>query len=260
MNKKEFIKSVDCEDKTLLSNIYDKVLLSNKINNNIYLNEFYPPTIWKSLQNISHSLNCEIGTFGVFRDSERRMISILIDEGQDYVFNYPLNLIKINNKSSFSNLEHSDYLGALMALGVKRGKFGDLIVHDDTCYVPVSNDICSYVIENLDKIGKCPCSVHILDLNEDIIPEYKFLEKTIITTSRRIDCVIAALCGISRNASVEFIKKGKVLLDYHKVDNKDRLLNEGVVITVRGYGKFKILENVGKTQKDRFKVKIKKYI
>lgn len=260
MNKKEFIATIDIDEKNVLSNVYDKIQLAQKINKSIYLSEFYSPQLWRKLNNISHLLNCKIESYGVFKESERRMLCILDKDEKQEEFQYPLELIKIKNKSSFSKLSHSDYLGALMSLGLKREKFGDLIVDEDICYVPICSDIYLYVKDNLCKISNSPCSIEVLDLNNITIPEYKFLEKVVTSTSRRIDCVVASICGISRNLSVDLIKKGNVLLDYQKINNKDKVVSEDSTITIRGYGKFKILQDIGKTKKDRCKISVKKYI
>lgn len=260
MNKKDFLASIPYEDKVVLSNIYDKITLCTKIKKSLYLNEFYPPSIWKPLKNINNLLGCNTSNFGIFEESDRRVISILAEDEFEDLNEYPIELIRINNKSSFSNLVHSDFLGALMSLGIKREKFGDLIVEDQSCYVPICSEISYYVKENLTKIGKSPCTVDILYINESIIPQYKFEEKDIIATSMRADCVISALCNISRSTCVDIINKGKVLVDYQRINNKNYCINEGTIITVRGYGKFRVLEAMGKTKRERYKIKIKKYI
>ena len=46
INKKEFIDRVEFEDKNLISNVYDKIMLCKKINNVVYTEEFYPPNVW----------------------------------------------------------------------------------------------------------------------------------------------------------------------------------------------------------------------
>ncbi|MCY6483725.1 YlmH/Sll1252 family protein [Clostridium aestuarii] len=208
--------------------------------------------------NISDKLECKISTYGIFKDSERRMLSILENEDSDS--SYPIELIRINNKSSFSTLKHSDFLGSMMTLGIKREKIGDLVLENNICYAAVCSDICEYIKNNLKGIAKSPCEVEILNLDEVKIPMCRFQEKNIIVTSMRSDSVIAALCGISRGASTEMIKKGKVLLDYEKVFEKNINVKVGSVITVRGYGKFKIADYIGNTQKNRMKLNIKKYI
>lgn len=260
MNKKEFLNRINYEDKVTLSNIYDKILLREKIGRSVYVCEFYPPIVWKSLVKISGELKCKIHTYGVFEESDRRLIAILSKDETDNINDYPVDLIKIKNKSHFVDLRHADFLGALMSQGIKREKFGDLILEDQNCYVPVCKDISVFIKENLVKIGKNPCEIVSVDIKNTKVPTYKFEERNIVVTSMRVDSVIASICGISRNASTDMIKKGLVLLDYEKVLQKDTYVDVGSIITARGYGKFKIHELIGKTQKDREKIIIKKYI
>lgn len=260
MNKKEFLSKISYEDKILLSNIFEKIELSNKINKPIYLNEFYTPNVWKALLSFEKDLGIGIGTYGIFEDSDRRAISFLPYGFQEDLKLYQLNLIKIKNKSPFTHLAHSDFLGTLMGQGVKREKFGDLILKDQICYVPICKDILPYIKENLVKIGGSPCVIESIDFTNDEIPSYNFEEKIIIASSFRIDCVVSAFTGKSRAASAEMINKGAVLVDYERINEKDTDVKLNSIITVRGYGKFKIQSIQGKTQRDREKILIKKYI
>lgn len=260
MNKKEFLTRIKFEDKNLLSNIYDKIELCNKINKPVYTNEFLPPSVWKSIINIKSDLGCNIEAYGVFEDSHRKVIAFLPYNNIYNAEKYPVELVKINNKSNFKSLTHADFLGALMAQGIKREKFGDLILQEQSCYVPICNDILMYIKENLIKVGNNPCSIEVIDVLKGQIPNFQFEEKIIIATSLRIDCIVSAFCGISRAVSTELIKKGMVLLDYERVDEKDTYVDFDSIITVRGYGKFKIISSNGKTQREREKILIKKYI
>jgi len=260
MNKKEFLSRINYEDKILLSNIFEKIELSNKINKPIYLNEFYTPNVWNSLLSIEKELDIIVGTYGIFEDSDRRVLCFL-PYGFQQDFNlYPLDLIKIKNKSSFSYLSHSDFLGTLMGQGIKREKFGDLIVKDQICYVPICKDVLPYIKENLTKIGGSPCLIESIDYTNEEIPSFNFEEKIIIASSLRIDCVVSAFTGKSRASSAEMINRGAVLIDYERIDEKDIYVKLNSIITVRGYGKFKIQSIQGKTQRDREKILIKKYI
>jgi RNA-binding protein YlmH len=260
MNKKQFLDKIRFEDKILLSNIFDKIEIFNKINKPIYLNEFYPPAIWKALEKHSTELGCKIGTFGIFEECDRRSISMLPNEEDDDIYKYKINLIKIINKSAFSKLRHSDYLGTLMAQGIKREKFGDLLVDGESCYVPVCSDIVGFIKDNLKNIAKSPCFIEELNIEEANLPKVKYEIKTVIVSSLRLDCVVSALCGVSRNSSVDLIKKGMVLYDYEKASEKDEDVYFDTTITIRGYGKFKIEESIGKTQKDKERIIVKKYI
>lgn len=260
MNKKEFLDKINFDDKILLSSIFDKIELFDKINKPIYLSEFYPPAIWRTLTKFSKELGCKFGSFGIFEECDRRAISILPIEEDDDIYKYKIKLIKITNKSHFNKLRHSDYLGALMAQGVKREKFGDLLVDEEGSYVPICSDIADFIVDNLNKIGKAPCSIEELNINDNALPKVKYESKTMVVSSLRLDCVVAELCGISRSSSVDLIKKGMVLYDYEKIQEKDEEVSLNTTITIRGYGKFKVEDFIGKTQKEKERIIVKKYI
>ncbi len=256
MDKKSFLNAINIEDKNLLSNLYDKIKLAEKINKPIFTNEFYPPNVWKIIKDLSKSLNINIHTYGVFEDSERRMLCFSSEETNDY----PIKLLKIYNKSKFEALGHRDYLGAIMALGIKREKYGDLVLDGDACYAAVCEDIADYIVFNLDTIGRCPCKVELLEGFNAYNISAKFDNFIVHSTSMRLDCVVSSMCNISRAKAVDYIQGGRVLIDYVEIHEKDKLLEENAVITIRGYGKFKLIGQLGATQRGRLKLSMKKYI
>lgn len=256
MDKKNFLNFIDYEDKNVLSNIYDKLILAEKINSTIFTNEFYTPDLWKAIINLQSKFDTNIYAGGIFEECERRMLAF----SNTSVSSYPIKLLKITNKSKFQNLEHRDYLGAVMGLGIRREKFGDLIINNDVCYGPFSEDIYEYILSNLNYIGRCPCSIEIVEESN-----YKYIrtnteEMYIITTSLRLDSVVSSLCNISRTKAVSMINSGKVLADYKNTYEKDKIIEMNTVITIGGYGKFKVIEQIGATQKGRLKLYVSKYI
>jgi RNA-binding protein YlmH len=256
MDKKSFLNAIRCEDKNLVSNLYDKIMLAEKVSKPIFSNEFYSPNLWKTIMTMEKKFGLNIYSNGVFEDSERRMLCFSVEQ----VFDYPINLLKFKNKSKFDKLGHRDYLGAIMALGIKREKFGDMIMKDDCCYAVVSEEITDYIFNNLISIGRCPCTIEILDNSVAQSICAKFDNLFIYSTSMRLDCIVSSLCNISRAKAVEIIQGGKVLVDYMELCEKDKLLDVDTVITIRGTGKFKLTEQLGSTQRGRLKLAIKKYI
>ncbi|MCM8711015.1 YlmH/Sll1252 family protein [Clostridium sp. SYSU_GA19001] len=256
MDKKTFLNFINTEDKNLLSNIYDKIKLAEKITGPVFTNEYYGPNIWKAVINLKREFNTGIYAYGVFEDCERRMLSFSKEE----VYTYPIKVIKITNKSKFQKLKHKDYLGAVMALGIKREKFGDLIVKDNCCYGAFCEDIAEFIVYNLNSVGKCPCIVEILEEADIENIKVNTEDFQLISTSLRLDSIVSALCNISRAKSVDVIRSGKVLVDYMEVYEKDKLVEFSSTVTIRGYGKYKIVEESGSTQKGRLKLFIRKYI
>jgi RNA-binding protein YlmH len=238
----------------LLSNVYDKIKLSEKIPRSLYTNEFFSPNLWKSISQLEKKFDTKIYTYGVFEEAERRMLAFSKDEDIEF----PVKILKIQNKSHFDKLEHRDYLGALMNLGVIREKFGDLILDEDSCYMAVCDDIADYIIYNLNNIGRCPCKIELLEkLPSDI--KVKGEDFTIFVTSLRLDCVVGSICNLSRSKAVDIINSGKVLIDYSVSSEKNDDVQIGSTITIRGYGKFKVIDEIGSTQRGRVKLLMKKY-
>ncbi|GAA0723908.1 YlmH/Sll1252 family protein [Clostridium malenominatum] len=256
IDKAVFLNLIEYEDKNRLSNIYGKLLFAEKTNSTVYTEDFYPPNVWKVLERVSGSISVNVYSNGVFKDAERRIISFSSDE----VWYYPIKLLKITNLSSFSVLCHRDYLGALMALGLKREKFGDLIIKDETCYLPVKEELSEYIITNLKGVGACPCKVEVVDVYDEIIPDFNFEEVFLIITSNRLDCIVSSLTKLSRTKAMEIIQNSKVLVDYVVVKDKDKTVEDGAIITIRGYGKFKYIGQSGVTGSGRKRVLFKKFV
>jgi RNA-binding protein YlmH len=257
MDKNYFLNSISCEDKNLVSSIFNKMQIAEKSNRTSFTNDFLSPDLWNQISAICENYKIKSFTNGVFKDADRRMVSF--SSGWDTII-YPIDLLKISNESKFCKLNHKDYLGAIMSLGIKREKLGDLIIEDAICYAPVCSDISNYIIDNLNTIGNCPCEVIKYDYILKELPERKFEEKIIISTSLRLDGMVSAICNLSRNNSTELISSGKILVNYFQCLKKDKVIKNNDTLTIRGYGKFKVGELIGNTQKDRLKVSIRQYI
>ena len=257
MDKNYFLNSTNHEDDNLISNIFNKMQIAEKTNKIIFTNDFLSPSVWNQIVAICENYSVKAFTNGIFKDSDRRMLSF---SSYEEPLIYPINLLKIKNSSKFTTLLHKDYLGAIMSLGIKREKLGDLIIKDEFCYAPVCSDISSYIINNLKDIGNCPCTVTEYDYTLQELPQRKFEEKIVISTSLRLDGMVAAICNVSRNNSVGLIASGKILVNYFQCIKKDKLIKCNDTLTIRGYGKFKVLDIIGSTQKDRLKVAIVQYI
>jgi RNA-binding protein YlmH len=256
VSKKAFLEKFNNDDNGIISNLYDKIIISEKSGKNIVCDYFFTPNIWKTLLDFNDNLEANILHEGIFDDSERRMVAFSYDS----VIDFPIKIICIINQSRFSCPVHKDYLGALMSLGIKREKMGDLICFDNKCIVPVCEDIHEYIMLNLKNVGKSPCNVEVYESKNFSLPQKLFDEVYINCASLRIDCVVSSICNISRSSACDLIKGKKVLVDYCEIDSKDKKAHEGSVITVRGYGKYSIKEETGFTRSGNIKLKVKKYI
>ncbi len=79
-------------------------------------------------------------------------------------------------------------------------------------------------------------------------------------SSDRLDCIISAICGVSRSMAAEMIEKGNVSVNSlceqritHGVKADDR-------ISVRGFGRYIVGDMSGRSKKGRIILNYKKYV
>ena len=252
MNKKDFINLLNLEEFEALK-LFERFNLARTKNISVFTDEFYTPDVWSTLQEMN-LFDVNVESFGFFEDGERRVIAF---NKEEYDL-FPISLLRIQCNTKFSKLEHKDYLGSIMALGINRNKIGDLSLRDDGCYVAVHHSIIDFLINNLNKIRNLNCKCEIIyDLDE--IPKPSYEEKNIIVTSKRLDCIVAALGNISRSKALDAINSGSVLLDYRITKDKSKEVSEDSRLTIRGIGKFKISNIFGTTKSGRLKLTVFKY-
>lgn len=258
MDKKAFLNMFSEHDRNYISGLYEDIELCKNIEVPIYTKEFVTPDIYMKLRANESSLGVKVEGNGVFKDSERRIVKFSVHNEKSE--QYEIKIIVITNKSRFKQLSHRDYLGSIMALGVKRNLFGDLVVKDNKCFVPIATSVYKYIADNLTSIGNCPCSIEEIDIEKEELPSINFEDRTIIASSMRLDNVVPGICNLSRSKGLEFINSGAVLLNYQSCDRKDKIVEINDTITIRGFGKFKIKSIIGETGKGRIKILTGKYI
>lgn len=253
INKESFITIFRNAQKlniTKLFSTYEKVY-SRGIK--VYTDEFYPPAIWKYLEQYSNNY-IKIESFGLFKDSDRRVISF----NKEIRDEYPITLLKIECDTRFTKVEHRDYLGSIMSLNIKREKMGDIILKDNICYIVTFEKIATYIKENLHKVKNLSCKCSVLDINSEI-PSVEYKELVINVASRRLDSIVSELANISRVKAVDSISKGDILIDYLEVKDKSYIVQDESRITIKKIGKFKIKEILGTTKSGRLKITVLKY-
>lgn len=254
MNKKDFINCFKFEDKDALALLYDKINIAGKVTYPLYTNEFYPPSVCNTLNNLNMKYNMNITFLGGFEEAERNVIAF----NYESYYDMPFVILNIKCKSKFHKLGHRDFLGAIISLGIVREKFGDLIVNDNEAFITVIREVSQYIIDNITSVSSAPCNVsEVKDYKE--LPKINFQDLNTISTSLRVDCVVSAITKISRGNCEKLLKEGKVLVNYSEVNEKSKELALGDTITIRGYGKFKLSSILGSTSSGRIKLNVKKY-
>ena len=161
--------------------------------------------------------------------------------------------LEIRWAAKFAQVEHRDLLGSLMALGMDRSFFGDLIAQEDHAYLLCLPEIAARLPMEWDKAGNVPIKVQQLAEAPAIEPpKGEFLRDTV--ASLRLDCVLSAGMKTSRSRAAEIIRMGAVAVDHTPEERTDRMLTAGQLLSIRGFGRIRLVEVGNPTRKDRLPV------
>ena len=222
-------------------------------------------------QNIPKQVQSDrMSLFGGYKDAERCIICFMPDvmyESHD-IEDFPISCIKIEpvNRKFCGQLTHRDYLGTIMSLGIEREQIGDIVVKKEgtekntyfIAYVFCKKSI-SELILGIEKIKNTTVKTSITDAdNLTIQQDYKELNGTVV--SPRMDAVISVAIKTSRSKCLNIIREGKVYLNGRSCTENAKIISDGDIITVRGYGKFLIEISQLKTKKGNYHIIVKQYI
>lgn len=249
------IKDIDLKNK--MFKVIDKAYSCMK-NYDVKYTDFLNPYEIKNAISILNNFNdIKYTVDGGFNEAERMLICIY-----PYYMDYEdieesIKVLQIEGNFKFKEVKHKDYLGALLNLGIKREKVGDINIHDNFCQVIVSKDIADFMIINLNKVSRNNVTIKEISKKDIVYIKPKFKEISFTVTSQRLDCLISGIYNISRQESLKLINAEKVFVDYEKITSASKILERENLISVRGKGRA-IIEDIGDiTKKGKIKVKVK---
>lgn len=247
----------DIELKNKMYKVIDKANSSIK-NYDVKYTEFLNPhEIRNAVAILNSNIDIKYTVDGGYDKSERSSIFIYPFYMEYEDIENSLRFIQIEGNFKFKSISHKDYLGALMSLGIKREKVGDIIIHENFAQVITSSDICDFIVMNLDKISRNSVTVKEISKEEIIYnpPNYKDISFTV--SSERLDCIVSGIYNISRQDSLKYISADKVYVDYEKVTSPSKIIKDESLISVRGKGRAKVTQIGDITKKGKIKVQAK---
>ena len=166
------------------------------------------------------------------------------------------------SESGYKKLSHRDYLGSVLGLGIERSVVGDILLseQDGGAFLFCDDSMADFIAMELKRVGNDAVKVKRVDVGEDFCPKIEMAHVTDTVASARVDCVVAALCSLSRERATATVRGGLVEVEYETVEAPDRLLSPPCVVSVRGYGKFRINSLSEHTRKGRIRLDADKYI
>ncbi len=214
---------------------------------------------------VFHRMEQELGYVGYtlsggYEDADRKMIRFGEEAQMGYEMPFPIVCVHIRPRMDkfAETLSHRDFLGALMNLGIERSTLGDIRAGErEACLFCVSS-IAPFLCDNLKQVKHTNVQCSVVESVEEL-PREEPVPVSIQVQSLRIDAVVAKVYNMSREKSLALFRGGKVYVDGRLCENNSRLLKQDETVNARGYGKFRIVGEPGKTRKGKLTVEAAVY-
>ncbi|SMB94256.1 RNA-binding protein YlmH, contains S4-like domain [Desulfonispora thiosulfatigenes DSM 11270] len=247
---------LNSDTKEFIKRLEDKVELVIK-RNQVQVTEFIDPYLCKVGEDLlKKNSYIKYLSYGGTDECERKRIIISPDFVEMDRGLSGISVIEYKGNLEYLKVSHRDFLGALLSLGIKREKIGDIYPNNDGCIVMINEELSDYIIINAPKIKGVPLTGVKLPLGTWQRPKEQTKDIFVSLASLRLDAVVANGFGISRAKASEEIKKGKVKVNWREVQSLSNICEEKDVISFRGKGRIILEEVIGQTHKGRIKTKI----
>ncbi|MBB4824005.1 RNA-binding protein YlmH [Sporosarcina luteola] len=211
------------------------------------------------LQTISRGAGLLTSSDGGFQGAERQRVLLYPDYYEPTEADYQITVFEIRYPAKFVQLEHRDILGSLMALGLDRAKFGDILTGEGQAQLAAASELKDYLKANVESVGKSKVRLELVnDPANYFVSNDHWLENLHIVSSLRLDVIVASLLNCARQKASALIQGEKVKVNWTTRDQPSFEVNELDMISIRGAGRFKIMTIEGRTKKDKIRLNIGK--
>lgn len=198
---------------------------------------------------------------GGYDGAERNLFLFLPDwlEAEDAQGQSPIRCLRAAFREA-EKLNHRDFLGSLMGMGVVREKIGDILVGPDSADVLVLEGVADFLRQSWESAGRAKLSVSEIDPGHIHIPTAQCQEVRDTVSSLRLDAVASTGFKMARGKAADLIAAGRVQVNWRECTKPDKLLSAGDTVSARGFGKFELAEVGGTTKKGRISIVVKRYV
>jgi RNA-binding protein YlmH len=265
MNKTELLNKLarDGEERMLLARTMDRIDQAGNRNIPAYTS-FLSPHEAEAVSRLIGAAGYPRHLFyGGLEGAERRVCAFLPDWMEDGLDAFgedgPIVALRAFWHPG-DTLTHRDILGALMGMGVTREKVGDLLVGESSCDILLLREVSDFICQSMESAGRVKLRLEPIPLEAVEPPpvQVKQIRDTVATL--RLDAVASSGFSISRSKAADLISAGRVNLNWQECQKADRAVEEGDVISCRGFGKCVVKEVGGRSKKGRIAVVLERYL
>lgn len=263
MDRQALLKSVpEGEERLLFAKALDQAFLSMKRQEPAFTDFMDRAKCERFMERLRHAGDFRVAVFGGGEDCERLMLGFSPRGEELEEEQFPIRALRIrrkNKKFGQTGLSHRDYLGSLLGLGIDRGKLGDILVSEEEAFCFAAEEIAPYICASLEQVSRTAVVAEESEAGAD-----GFIKKTekrrITVPSLRLDAVAGEVFRLSRAKVQGLISAEKAAVNWAVMTNAPHQLKEGDLVSLRGFGRFRVGEAGGRTKKDKIVLEIEQYI
>lgn len=217
---------------------------------------FIDPSEQNEVRAAANTAGVRVSFFGGHPDAERCVAAFY---SEDEPGAYPIETVEIRWNPKFSAVGHRDLMGAVMALGLERETLGDICLgrEEGRAYVFCIPEMADYLIGALESAGRASVKTGRADKIDIAPPDGSETRATV--QALRLDAVLAAGWNLSRGEAQKLIAAGLVKLNFAEETRADRKIEEGALISARGYGRVRVHAIEGETRRGRIAIRLFRY-
>ncbi|MEN6351067.1 MAG: YlmH/Sll1252 family protein [Syntrophomonas sp.] len=193
--------------------------------------------------------------YGGYDEAERKRL--IVYAPWDEIADTRIAYLRISHHElSGESLNHRDYLGAVLNLGLKREKLGDIVVQNNMAYMLTDAGVADFICQQLKRVKHSTISAEIISPHEFEYQPPQLTTLQLNISSLRLDAAVAAVFKLPRSQAGDLIEGGEVRINHLEVTKLSTAVKVGDLISVRGLGRFRLEEIGGLSRKGRQYVKI----
>jgi len=260
MTDKAFYSHFHPDEKAFVDKAWEWVLRAEE-QHEVKRTDFLDPRQCFILSTLANRADVKLRLDGGYAEAERKRAVITPeyrDPGEEEIGIQVLSVTSADSR--FQGLEHGDFLGAILGLGVKRDKLGDLQLHDGGCHCLVAEEISSFFTGHLQQVHRVGVLTELLPLNKLIVSGGTLEEIGLSVASLRLDGIASDVWRLSRAKVLTPIKAGRCRVNWKVEEDPSTPLKDGDVVSMQGFGRFRVLEVQGVSKSGRMRVRVGKYV
>lgn len=215
-----------------------------------FLTPFINPHQEKLLKILAKTYGLACSSSGEFVSSEYVRVLLYPDYFQPEFSDFEISLQEIVYSNKFEYLTHAKILGTVInQLGIERKLFGDILVDEERAQIMINQQFLLLFQDGLISLEERSFTEKI-----DKLEQYRELDLSV--SSFRLDVLLSNVLKLSRNQANQLIEKKLVQVNYHVVDKSDYTVQVGDLISVRKFGRLRLLQDKGQTKKEKKKITV----